>query len=340
MLSSITANEGDPVENQSKPSIKESLTAILLILVGLTIGIDCAVNALYFLPVSSPYIISTVMASGFFLNYVLYRQDVDAMVRFFSSFTNTENDFSMVNVSASIFALVNGLVMFIFTYQSYAVFAGMVPALVPLVFCTAYGLGTVALLYDDCKKVCEELASPKTFSLINFIRPNTDVNTEAHGLTREEVGSIVIALIHTVCITYLSFYPAVSHVYAIFPSAVRASCDVLFASYLLTEFKYASKMVYGFYQDVMNGEDVPLNLKLMAFCNAFANGFMTLGESKFGLATRSVIFTAGAITSYGTMSHSCKDIFNKESGSSLGKLMGVDEIERHCDNLYQHVWSQ
>lgn len=326
--------------NTRAHDLSESLMTVLLTGVGFIVGLDCAINGWYFLSHLSMSVYALPVISGFLLNYILYRKDVDSIKNFFIPSNQSSDSFSPRKVAVNAIALVNGVVMFLFTYQSYAALMNnapfsYLPAFVPFLFCASYGIGTIALLYNDCQHIVDNLVPQdgSNFSLSALILPN---RFRFNTLESSHICYIAIAFINTICITCFSYYPVVYQIYAVCPFAVRFICDMMFSTFLLTELRYSIDMMLKPHDTTLKDISSKPMLTILTLSNAFANAYLTLGGLRFGNVLNSLISCSGFAVSAATMQYNCKDVFEDEDNQpkQLSQILGLDELTHHCQNIY------
>lgn len=144
-----------------------SLYAVIGTVAAFIIGIDCAINAWYYLLIANglfanPIVILFCALAGFLLNTALYRQDFPAacsnLVKTIQSFFvadtyyNLSFDGMMKQLVQELIAISSAIIMGLFTYNSY-IHLALPHITLPciLVLSLAYVIGTYGLLREACE---------------------------------------------------------------------------------------------------------------------------------------------------------------------------------------------
>ena len=323
--------------------LTDSIVEVLLYVFAFIIGIDCAVNSVYFMISRVHWAVTCVCAfSAFVLNFILYRKDGDELKDFLRMLYHWDT-WSFKDLATSLVTIMNGFVMYIFTSQSYAslmlnpAIAAFVPSVMPFVFCMAYGIGTCALMYRPVKDGMIQLeASFASFMKAQWVAPSP-----------RDVVLYSLGTINALLLTCSSFYCVVKDTFGGLSKTLNYLAHFVFSAFVATEIKFSVDVNTNFAdhleQNSFANEAYYGDLGLFSLANAVANGFITLGEVSFGLPGSVIVFMIGAMSSYFTMFSGAYDSFyedtKKSSNSShikhlsYAKILGIDHIYNHCSRV-------
>ncbi len=271
----------------------------------LVIGTNCFVNAVYF---SSLYNVYAPLAylsafAGFVLNTILYNNPKpldDLYNRMKEIFVNRRApDFK--DGIAEILSIFNGIVIFIFTYNSWQglmsiPFFSFIPVWMPLIFSLCFGVGTYALLFDDVKDNINDL--------VQYCNQNTGLNLSS--LFSKDLLPKLIGTAGALLLTLTGYYPIVVKSFQLGCtwSPYWLGFHALYAiSIVYSEIVFNVQKVKQF----INGISLknPLNshwsVTLLAALNSIGNGFITVGESTLSPSRTAFVVGLGSFLSFAVM---------------------------------------